>query len=136
MNEELKTLLKTVLQESLQPIHHELEKLNKRMDNMEGELQKLNQRMDNTEGELQKLNQRMNQMEDELQLIKEQIKETTDITRVIRDRQEETDAKLDALSMDVNKLHGEIADVKTRIAFHSHKITETELEIFKIKQNQ
>lgn len=43
-----------------------------------------------------------------------QLQETNEIVRAIRDRQEETDAKLDALSMDVHKLHGEVASVKTK----------------------
>ncbi|WP_435922743.1 hypothetical protein [Paenibacillus sp. DYY-L-2] len=45
-------------------------------------------------------------------LMQIQLNETNVIVRAIRDRQEETDAKLDALSMDVHKLHGEVASIK------------------------
>src|SRR5690554_2490500 len=36
------------------------------------------------------------------------LRETNQIVRAIRDRQDETDAKLDAVSMDVNKLIGKV----------------------------
>jgi len=42
-------------------------------------------------------------------------KELGQIVRAIRDRQEESDAKLDSLSMDVHHVHGEIAVVKEKI---------------------
>lgn len=45
-------------------------------------------------------------------LMQIQLNETNALVRAIRDRQEETDAKLDALSMDVHKLHGEVASIK------------------------
>ncbi|AZS18479.1 hypothetical protein EI981_26395 [Paenibacillus lutimineralis] len=45
-------------------------------------------------------------------LMQSQLSETNAIVRAIRDRQEETDAKLDALSMDVHKLHGELTHLK------------------------
>ncbi|MNP83219.1 hypothetical protein D3C76_1821030 [compost metagenome] len=41
-----------------------------------------------------------------------QLSETNSIVRAIRDRQEESDAKLDALSMDVHKQHGELSSLK------------------------
>jgi len=58
-------------------------------------------------------------MKDEIKGMKEsqyvmqtQLKETNEIVRAIKHRQEETDAKLDALSMDVHKLHGEVSSLK------------------------
>ena len=42
----------------------------------------------------------------EIKLIQTQQNETNQLIQAIRDRQEETDAKLDSLSMDVNKIHG------------------------------
>jgi septal ring factor EnvC (AmiA/AmiB activator) len=45
-------------------------------------------------------------------LMQTQLNETNEIVRAIRHRQEETDAKLDALSMDVHKLHGEVLSLK------------------------
>lgn len=42
--------------------------------------------------------------------------ELQQITSAIRDRQEETDAKLEALSMDVHQLHGVVVAIKEEIA--------------------
>ncbi|KEF40255.1 hypothetical protein M670_00277 [Schinkia azotoformans MEV2011] len=43
-------------------------------------------------------------------LMQSQLKETNEIVHAIRDRQEETDAKLDSLSMDINKIHGVVTE--------------------------
>ncbi|WP_240375660.1 hypothetical protein [Bacillus piscicola] len=51
-------------------------------------------------------------MKDDITLIKVQLNENTDLTRAIRDRQEETNAKLEALSMDTHQLHGDIVSLK------------------------
>ncbi|MEK0285313.1 hypothetical protein P5F76_01075, partial [Caldifermentibacillus hisashii] len=71
-----------------------------------------------------------------------QLTETNQIVRAIRDRQDETDAKLDALSIDVHKLHGElnfvkeeISDIKATVDFTYHKTSQNELEIFKLKRD-
>lgn len=44
------------------------------------------------------------------------IKELHQMTRAIHDRQEETDAKLEALTMDVHKLHGEVTSLKQDVS--------------------
>ena len=49
---------------------------------------------------------------DELAPIKSQMNENTQLIRTIIDRQEETDAKLEAMSMDVHKIHGELQSLK------------------------
>ncbi|KIO56704.1 hypothetical protein B4064_0153 [Caldibacillus thermoamylovorans] len=41
-----------------------------------------------------------------------QLNKTNEIVRAIRHRQEETNTKLDALSMDVYRLHGEVLSLK------------------------
>lgn len=46
------------------------------------------------------------------ELMRAQLQETDEIVRVILDRQGEIDAKLDALSLDVHKLQGELASIK------------------------
>ncbi|WP_416876582.1 hypothetical protein, partial [Kitasatospora sp. SC0581] len=65
------------------------------------------------------------------------------IVRAIRDRQEETDAKLDALSMDVHHAHGEIAGVKDAVKelregviFVNRKVADTEYEVNLLKQRK
>ncbi|ERI09756.1 hypothetical protein [Aneurinibacillus aneurinilyticus] len=79
-------------------------------------------------------------MNDKLDLILEGIKELQQITRAIHDRQEETDAKLEALAMEVHKLHGEVASVKEdtkrihkRLDYQILRIARTEEEIHLLK---
>lgn len=55
-------------------------------------------------------------MENEIQGMKTQLEENTQITKAIHHRQEETDAKLEGLSLDFAKLHGEVVSTKTSIA--------------------
>lgn len=70
--------------------------------------------------------------------------ELQQITRAIRDRQEETDAKLEALSMDVNKIYGNTVrieqkldenhnDIRGDIRFLSHRVVALEMEVDKLK---
>lgn len=70
--------------------------------------------------------------------------ELQQIIRAVRDRQEETDAKLEALTMDVNKIHGNtvrieqklddnINDVRGDIRFLSHRVVALEMEVDKLK---
>lgn len=68
---------------------------------------------------LHQILQKLDQIETEVtslkgtqELMQTQLGETNAIVRAIRDRQDETDAKLDALSMDVHKLHGELSSLK------------------------
>lgn len=72
--------------------------------------------------------------------------ELKQIATALRDRQEETDVKLDALSMDVHKLHGELSSVKSTVTdikqnmatkddliYFDKKTAEHDRELFKIK---
>lgn len=52
------------------------------------------------------------QMLEELKNIKTQTNENTQLIKAIHDRQDETDAKLEGLSINVHKLHGELASIK------------------------
>ncbi|GIN91740.1 hypothetical protein J6TS1_42010 [Siminovitchia terrae] len=59
----------------------------------------------------------------------------------LRDRQQESDAKLENLSFNVHKLHGDIVsikdtvtDIKGEIEFTYEKTSKNELEIFKPKR--
>lgn len=77
-------------------------------------------------------------------------KELFDIVKAIHHRQEETDAKIDSLAMDIHKLHGdvtflkehalhvdqELADIKSELDFTSHKTYRNEVEIFKLRKAQ
>lgn len=54
-------------------------------------------------------------MEGKLDLILEQLKELNQIVFAIRDRQDESDAKLESLSMDVHKLNGTVNNLDQRV---------------------
>lgn len=99
--------------------------------------------------ELKSMNKRIDSIEEEVKstkdtqkLMQTQLTETNQIVRAIRDRQDETDAKLDALAIDVHKLHGElnfvkeeISDIKATVDFTYQKTSQNELEIFKLKRD-
>ncbi|GIO84595.1 hypothetical protein J25TS5_15270 [Paenibacillus faecis] len=70
--------------------------------------------------------------------------ELQQITRAIRDRQEETDAKLEALTMDGNKIQGNtvrieqkldenLSDVRGDVRYLSHRVVALEMEVDKLK---
>ncbi|WP_050632163.1 hypothetical protein [Bacillus andreraoultii] len=99
MNNDLKPMLESIIQEALKPI------------------------------------------KEELKTIKTQLDENTQITKSILHRQNETDAKMDSISIDVHKVHGEltfvkeeIADIKDTVDFTYQKTSKNELEIFKLKR--
>lgn len=99
MNNDLKPMLESIIQEALKPI------------------------------------------KEELKTIKTQLDENTQITKSILHRQNETDTKMDSISIDVHKVHGEltfvkeeIADIKDTVDFTYQKTSKNELEIFKLKR--
>lgn len=55
-------------------------------------------------------------MKDKVDLILESIGELHQLTRAILDRQEETDAKVEALTMDVHQIKGDVAKLKEDVA--------------------
>ncbi|MFM9279643.1 hypothetical protein [Paenibacillus jiagnxiensis] len=57
---------------------------------------------------LEALEEGQKALEEGQKALEEGQKELNQISRAIRDRQEETDAKLDAMAMDVHKLHGKV----------------------------
>ncbi|MGP0583653.1 hypothetical protein [Paenibacillus timonensis] len=70
--------------------------------------------------------------------------ELQQIILAIHDRQDETDAKLEALTIDVNKIHGNtvrieqklddnINDIHGDIRFLSHRVVALEMEVDKLK---
>ncbi|CEE00417.1 hypothetical protein BT1A1_0562 [Caldibacillus thermoamylovorans] len=84
-----------------------------------GELKGIRESQQVMQNEIKSMQTEIKSMKSEIKDIKEsqylmqtQLNETNEIVRAIRHRQEETDAKLDALSMDVHKLHGEVLSLK------------------------
>ncbi|MCM3476198.1 hypothetical protein [Caldibacillus thermoamylovorans] len=142
MNNELKTMLESIIQEALKPIKEEMQTIKGEVQTIKGEVQTLKGDMQTIKDEVQTLKGDMQTIKCEAQTIKSQVNENTQLLKAVIHRQEETDAKLDAISMDVHKLHGEInyikeemSDIKTTVDFTYQKTTKNELEIFKLKQN-
>lgn len=78
-------------------------------------------------------------MKADITSMKAQLDENTQIIKVIRDRQEETDAKLENLTMDVHQMRGEVTAlaetvefIKKELAFTSHKAYTNEKDIFNL----
>ncbi|QFF99890.1 hypothetical protein PB01_14250 [Psychrobacillus glaciei] len=76
--------------------------------------------------------QKLTGMESELSLdktdlsqVKSQLDENTLLTRAIHARQEKSDAKIELLSMDLNKLHGSVNALKREIEFKFKKNPKT-----------
>ena len=145
----------------LKEILHEVKELNHRIGNVENEISNVKYELINVKGDLNDVKSELNDVKgdlndvkSELSNIESQLNENTEITKAILHRQDETDAKLDHLTIDVHKLHGEVTqlkedyqtlykgqaetideikDIKSHLKFNTQKITETELELFKLK---
>lgn len=145
----------------LKEILHEVKELNHRIGNVENEISNVKYELINVKGDLNDVKSELNDVKgdlndvkSELSNIESQLNENTEITKAILHRLDETDAKLDHLTIDVHKLHGEVTqlkedyqtlykgqaeiideikDVKSHLKFNTQKITETELELFKLK---
>lgn len=121
MNNELKDVLKSVIAEALQPIQVELQQLNNRVGSIETDLANV---------------------KSEVAHVKSQLDENTKLTRAIFDRQEESDARLENLSMDFHKMHGDVTsikeqltDVQGEVEFTFQKTAKNEMELFKLKRH-
>jgi uncharacterized protein (DUF3084 family) len=135
MNDELKDGLKSVIAEALQPIQEELRQLNNRVGNIETELTGI-------KSELVPVKSELTGVKTELANVKTQLDENTQMTRAIYDRQEETDARLENMSMDFNKMHGDVTaikeqltDVQSEVEFTYQKSSKNEMELFKLKRD-
>ncbi|MEC0331601.1 hypothetical protein P4H42_18465 [Paenibacillus macerans] len=122
-NAELKEMLQFVINESLQPVKDDIRSVKDDIRSVKDEIRSV---------------------KDEIQLLKTGQEELRLITSAIRDRQEETDAKLEALSMDVNHMHGDLVRIEQKldeneselrgdVRFLNHRIADLEMEVEKLK---
>ncbi|MEK5037986.1 hypothetical protein [Sporosarcina sp. FSL K6-3457] len=81
-------------------------------------------------------------MKADITSMKAQLDKNTQIIKVIRDRQEETDAKLENLTMDVHHMRGEltaltetVASIQDELAFTTHKAYTNEKELFNLRRH-
>lgn len=79
---------------------------------MENKLDLILQKLDVLEAGQKKLDAGLKALETGQTTLDAGLKEIYQIVRALWDRQEETDAKLDSISMDVHKLHGEVTSLK------------------------
>ncbi|WP_342509631.1 hypothetical protein [Sporosarcina sp. FSL K6-2383] len=119
----------------LQQILIEFKEMRTEMQEFKTEIQGFKTEMQGFKTEMQGFKTEMQGFKTEQQSMKVQLDENTQLTRAIFDRQEETDAKLENLTMDVHKLHGEVAEIKDILDFTYQKTTRNELEIYKLKKN-
>ncbi|WP_432776173.1 hypothetical protein AAFJ72_04140 [Brevibacillus gelatini] len=56
------------------------------------------------------------------------------VTRAILDRQDETDAKLEALTLEVHQLKGEVAELKRDVAVLKQDVAELKQDVAVLKQ--
>ena len=73
---------------------------------------------------------------DKLDLLLEGMNELRQVTRAILDRQDETDAKLEALTMEVHQLKGEVAELKQDVAELKQDVAELKQDVADLKDGQ
>lgn len=84
----------------LQQILGHVEQINERLGNLEKEVVTTNKRLESLESRVDTIEVRLTSLESGQ-------KELNGIVRAIHDRQEENDAKLEALTMDVHRLRAD-----------------------------
>ncbi|MFD3259340.1 hypothetical protein ACE3MQ_12085 [Paenibacillus lentus] len=99
-------LLREILQK-VSNIEIEQGSMKSDMQTMKSEMKIMQSDMKTIKSEMQTMKADVQSVKGTQELMQTQLNETNAIVRAIRDRQDETDAKLDALSMDVHKLRGD-----------------------------
>lgn len=108
--QDIKVELKEMRTEQ-QDVKVELKEMRTEQQDMKVELKEMR-------AEQQDIKVELNEMRAEQSLMSARLDENIQLTRAIFDRQEETDAKLEALTMDVHKMRGEITSVKEEQTMH------------------
>ena len=111
------------MDEKLDLILQELQSIKQEIGTMKLEIKSVKQEMGAMKQEIESMKQEMGAMKEEMLALKSGQKELHLISRAIRDRQEETDAKLESLSMDVHQLHGKVEQnsEKLNLLIEDHK---------------
>ncbi|EJL45902.1 hypothetical protein P4U99_15085 [Brevibacillus agri] len=73
--------------------------------------------------------------EEKIDQLLEGMNELRLVTRAILDRQDETDAKLEALTMEVHQLKGEVAELKHDVAVLKQDVAELKQDVALLKQD-
>lgn len=91
-------------------------------------LQQILEEVKSVKGEITEVNQRLSNVENGVQELKETTSRIEAKQQVIYDQ-------TGKLSEYHTEIKNELEEVKDRLHFNTHKLTETELEIFKLKKN-
>lgn len=76
------------------------------------ELRSVKEMQQTMQGTQEAMQGRMDAMQETQELMQIQLKETNQIVSAILNRQDETDAKLDSMAMDIHKLRGDVTELK------------------------
>ncbi len=88
----------------------DVELIKSQLNELKSDQKETRQDVELIKSQLNELKSDQKETRQDIALLKSQIKENTALIRAIRDRQEETDAKLEALTMDVHKLNGFVTE--------------------------
>ncbi|WP_153721390.1 hypothetical protein [Sporosarcina cascadiensis] len=104
-------------------------------------LQKL-EAVDRMGQDIQLVRSELVEVKTQLGEVTSQLDENKLIIKAIRSRQTETDAKLEGLTLDVHKMHGDVTAVKEKLSdiqgeveFTYQKAAKNEMELFKLKRD-
>lgn len=95
------------MRSDIQSMKSEMQTVKSDMQTIKSEMQTMKSEMQTMKSDMQTMKADIQSVKGTQELMQTQLDETNAIVRAIRDRQDETDAKLDALSMDVHKLRGD-----------------------------
>lgn len=115
-NNELKLLLKIViddaLQEALQPIKEDIQSLKTDIAALKTDVHELKVDVAVLKTDVEVLKTDMHKLKTDVQVLESGQGELHQLTRAIYDRQEETDARMESLTMDVHKATGSVTSLK------------------------
>lgn len=69
-----------------------------------------------TRDKVSSLDKRVSALESDMAIVKSQLHENTEMLKAIHHRQEESDAKIESLTLDMAKLHGELTKTNEKVA--------------------
>ncbi|MCL1632762.1 hypothetical protein M3N64_12610 [Sporolactobacillus sp. CPB3-1] len=123
------------LEMRLDRVEARLDQIETRMDRIESRMDQIETRMDRIESRMDQIEIRMDQLEEKQDLMQEQLNETNRVLKAVYDRQEVSDAKLVALSSDVDSLHGYVKKINTKVDLNQKsmdKMLENQAAIFEM----
>lgn len=131
----------TGLKSEMAVIKHDIAGMKSDISDMKNEIADVKSEMADMKGEIADVKNEMADMKSEIAHLQQQTSENTQLIKAILHRQEESDAKLENLTIHVEKLHDEmssmrkdITGIKNEIEYTYQKTSKNELEIFKLRK--